>query len=118
MVLAIHADDAQAVCAHLLRCIPRACRPRSVMTYNVFRSLCGCFVTYCTSTKRTSPVLEANALTMRPPLPPPAMLSRTKISSLVKSMVIHDPICDYVDMILVPSGAGFRLSAFDCRSAR
>src|SRR6516164_6895576 len=56
-------------CAHLLRCIPRVCRPRSVMTYNVFRSLCGCFVTYCTSTKRTSPVLEANALTMRPRSP-------------------------------------------------
>jgi hypothetical protein len=29
----------------------RACRPRSVMMYSVFRSLCGCSVTYCTSTK-------------------------------------------------------------------
>jgi len=74
--------------------LARACRPRSVMTYNVFRSLCGCFITYCASTKRASPAVEANALTMRPRSPAARNAFKNQISSLVKSMVIHDPICD------------------------
>ena len=68
----------------------RACRPGTVMTYNVFRSLCGCFITYCTSAKRASPALEATALTMRPRSPAARNAFKNQISSLVKSTVIHD----------------------------
>ena len=46
-----------------------ACRPRSVIMYSVFRSLCRCFITYCASTRRMSPTIEAAALTIRPRSP-------------------------------------------------
>jgi hypothetical protein len=65
------------------------------MTYNVFRSLGGYFVAYCTSTKRASPALEANALTMRPRCPAARSAFKHQISSLLKSMIIHDPSGDF-----------------------
>jgi hypothetical protein len=57
--------------------------------YSVFRSLCGCFATYCTSTRRVSPVREASALTRRPRSPAVRNALRNQISSLVKKMVIR-----------------------------
>ena len=92
----LNADEVITVGKALNYCgaFARACRPRSVMMYNVLRSLCSCFVTYCTSTKRASPALEASALMMRPRSPAARNAFKNQISSLVKSMVFHDPICD------------------------
>ena len=61
------------------------------MMYSVFRSLCGCCVTYWTSTKRASPAREASALTMRPRSPAARNAFKNQISSLVISVIIERP---------------------------